>query len=67
MDDERFITSTKTADDGELDVTLRPKVLADYVGQEKVKSNLNVFIQASKKRHGIFSPAVFPFSCRSLD
>lgn len=51
MDDERFITSTKTADDGELDVTLRPKVLADYVGQEKVKSNLNVFIQASKKRH----------------
>lgn len=50
MDEERFITNTKTADDGVLDVTLRPKTLAEYVGQDKIKSNLNVFIQASKKR-----------------
>ncbi len=50
MDEERFITSTKTADDGALDVTLRPKTLKEYVGQDKIKSNLKVFIEASKKR-----------------
>lgn len=50
MDEERFITSTRTCDDAELDVSLRPKSISDYVGQEKVKSNLKVFIEASKKR-----------------
>lgn len=50
MDEERFITSTKTADDGALDVTLRPKTMNEYVGQDKIKSNLKVFIEASKKR-----------------
>lgn len=50
MDEERFITSTKTGDDLALDVSLRPKTIDDYVGQDKVKSNLKVFIEASKKR-----------------
>lgn len=50
MDEERFITSTRTGDDAELDVSLRPKSIDDYVGQDKVKSNLKVFIEASKKR-----------------
>lgn len=36
--------------DGELDVTLRPKTLQDYVGQDKIKDNLNVFMAAAKKR-----------------
>lgn len=51
MDEERFITSTKLTDDSELDVSLRPKALSDYVGQDKVKSNLKIFIEASKKRN----------------
>lgn len=50
MDEERFVTSTRTGDDADLDVSLRPKSLADYVGQEKGKANLRVFIEASKKR-----------------
>lgn len=50
MDEERFITSTKLADDGALDATLRPKTLSEYVGQDKIKNNLKVFIEASKKR-----------------
>lgn len=33
-----------------LDAQLRPKELMDYVGQEKIKENLNVLIQAAKKR-----------------
>lgn len=50
FEDDRFITSTKTVADSELDNSLRPKTLADYVGQEKIKSNLKIFIEASKKR-----------------
>lgn len=50
FEDDRFITSTKTLGDSELDNSLRPKSLSDYVGQDKIKSNLKVFIDASKKR-----------------
>ena len=50
MDGERFITSTKITLDDELDLTLRPRTLADYIGQRKVKHNLEVFINAAKRR-----------------
>ncbi len=50
MDGERFITSTKIQLDSELDLTLRPKTFTDYIGQSKVKSNLEVFINAAKQR-----------------
>lgn len=36
--------------DDQLDLTLRPKTLAEYVGQEDVKMNLRVAMQAAKKR-----------------
>jgi holliday junction DNA helicase RuvB len=35
-----------------MDINLRPSKLSDYVGQEKVKSNLAIFIEAAKKRRG---------------
>ena len=35
-----------------MDVSLRPSKFSDYVGQEKVKSNLAIFIEAAKKRRG---------------
>ena len=47
--DERLVMSTK----GEFDVeenALRPKTMADYVGQKKVKDNLSVFISSAKMR-----------------
>ncbi len=50
MDGERFITSTKIQLDNELDLTLRPKNLSEYIGQEKVKKNLEVYINAAKAR-----------------
>ncbi len=37
-------------DSEEIDYTLRPKTLSEYIGQEKVKENLSVFIEAAKKR-----------------
>ena len=36
--------------DSVLDNQLRPKQLSDYIGQESVKQNLHVLIQAAKKR-----------------
>jgi len=33
-----------------IDYTLRPQKLEDYVGQEKIKKQLNIFLQAAKKR-----------------
>lgn len=51
MDDERFISSSMNLAEEEIEVSLRPKTFDDYVGQDKVKNNLKVFIEASKKRH----------------
>lgn len=46
---EPLITTSLTqADEGEY--SLRPKTLSEYIGQEKAKGNLEVFIQAAKMR-----------------
>ena len=47
--DENLIVSTKTEYDGEENV-LRPKTMEGYVGQEKVKENLAVYIAAARSR-----------------
>ncbi len=47
--EENLIVSTKTEYDAEENV-LRPKVMRDYVGQQKVKENLSVYIAAAKAR-----------------
>lgn len=46
--EERIITSEFVNDDP--DVTLRPKNFGDYVGQEKAKENLSIYIEAAKQR-----------------
>ena len=46
---DNLVTSTKTEYDAEENV-LRPKTMADYVGQEKVKENLSVYVTAAKQR-----------------
>ena len=47
--EESLVVSTKTEYDAEENV-LRPKTMADYVGQQKVKENLSVYISAAKSR-----------------
>jgi holliday junction DNA helicase RuvB len=42
--------SSEQIDDVKLDNTLRPQKLIDYVGQEKIKRNLIIFMEAAKKR-----------------
>jgi Holliday junction DNA helicase RuvB len=49
-DDSRLITTSLSYEDGETDLTLRPRLLTEYIGQEKVKDNLSVFIEAAKGR-----------------
>ncbi len=39
-----------TEEDKNLDLTLRPKTWVDYIGQEKVKKNIQIIIKAAKKR-----------------
>lgn len=41
----------KVADEGQFDNVLRPKTLKDYIGQEKVKDSLSVFVKAAKIRN----------------
>ena len=51
MEDKgRFITSTKNITDADIENKLRPTTMAEYVGQEKVKANLEVYIKAAKER-----------------
>ena len=46
----RMITTEFTEEDSKIESSLRPKFLDDYIGQEKVKNNLKVFIEAAKQR-----------------
>lgn len=50
MEDERFITSTKNMEDEDVENTLRPTTMEEYVGQDKIKNSLNIYIKAAKKR-----------------
>lgn len=45
-----LISSTATPDDPALDTTLRPQGFGEYIGQEKIKRNLGIFIEAARKR-----------------
>lgn len=38
------------AEDAQIDLTLRPQQFGDYVGQENIKKNLDIFIRAARKR-----------------
>lgn len=48
--DERVITSGMTEDDVQFDAGLRPRALSDYIGQERVRENLEVSIAAARQR-----------------
>ncbi len=48
--EERIITSTIKSEDRGIEGGLRPKFLKDYIGQDKVKERLKIFIKAAKQR-----------------
>jgi Holliday junction DNA helicase RuvB len=47
---EKITSPQVSTEEQELDLTLRPTRFEEFVGQEKVKENLNIFIQAARKR-----------------
>ncbi len=49
-DNDRLISPIERQGDESLDLSLRPKVLIEYIGQEKIKENLEITITAAKKR-----------------
>jgi Holliday junction DNA helicase, RuvB subunit len=48
---KRIIQTEATIEDEVLEKNLRPTSLNEYIGQDKLKKNLKVFIEAAKKRH----------------
>ncbi len=48
--EERIIAPDLTSFDSEIETSLRPKILTDYIGQEKAKENLEIYIKAARER-----------------
>src|SRR6187431_1542998 len=49
--DPRLVQAVPVDDDAQFDAGLRPRALADYIGQERVRENLQVSISAARQRH----------------
>lgn len=47
---DRIISGSQNLEDMKIETSLRPKWLGEYIGQEKSKEKLNIFIQAAKGR-----------------
>ncbi|GHT70104.1 Holliday junction ATP-dependent DNA helicase RuvB [Endomicrobiia bacterium] len=57
---ERIVEASKlTEEDSRIENSLRPKNLDDFIGQDKLKSNLKVFIEAAKNRHEALDHCLF--------
>ena len=50
MTDERLLTPQPQPEDERAELSLRPKRLAEYIGQDKVKDNLRMLLDAAKER-----------------
>ena len=57
--EDRLIKGNKQAEDFELERTLRPQTIDEYVGQPKVKENLKIYVQAAKERGEALDHALF--------
>src|SRR5215213_6082435 len=49
-DQQRVVTPRARSEDAHAERSLRPRRLSEYIGQERVKASLNIFIEAAKKR-----------------
>ncbi len=50
MDDTRSVSGSFINEDSEIEFSLRPRRLTEYIGQEKAKEQMSIFIEAAKKR-----------------
>lgn len=57
---EKKVTDPKPSEDErELDLSLRPRNFAEFIGQQKLKANLEIFIEAAKKRGEVLDHCLF--------
>ena len=57
--DKRMITTDMTEEDIRIEGNLRPQYLEDYIGQEKAKQNLKIYIEAAKQRKDSLDHVLF--------
>ena len=50
LQEERIVCPGLENEDNDIETSLRPRTIDDYIGQEKVKENMKIFIEAAKKR-----------------
>lgn len=55
----RVIETNITEEDIKIEGSLRPQYLKDYIGQEKAKANLKIYIEAAKQRHDALDHVLF--------
>ena len=55
----RVVETNLTEEDKKIEKTLRPQCLDDYIGQEKAKSTLKIYIEAAKQRHDSLDHVLF--------
>ena len=55
----RVIETNVTEEDIKIEGNLRPQFLKDYIGQDKAKENLKVYIEAAKQRHDALDHVLF--------
>ena len=55
----RIITTENLEEDSKIENHLRPKLLQDYVGQEKTKETLKIYIEAAKARNEVLDHVLF--------
>jgi len=48
--DDRLVRATAEGEEREFEQTLRPKLLSEYIGQERIKDTLGVFLEAARQR-----------------
>ncbi len=56
---QRMIETNFIEEDAKIEGSLRPQLLKDYVGQQKIKENLKVYIEAAKQRNDALDHVLF--------
>ncbi|WP_346904639.1 AAA family ATPase, partial [Faecalicatena contorta] len=56
---KRIITTENLEEDVKIESSLRPQHLEDYIGQEKAKETLKIYIKAARERHEALDHVLF--------
>ena len=62
--ENRIVAPDYVPEDADLETSLRPRVLTDYIGQEKVKENLRIYIEAARGRSTMCCSTARPASAK---